>query len=244
MKTTRLGILKQVTPLFIMFVAFTAIADEGFHNESELGLVFTTGNSSTNTVNLKQQNTYGWALHFLKFKANYLTTKSNDTLSARNWSLGLRYEYELAKDQFNLFIGEEILSDTFAGLKNRYNTDIGGKYIIIKEDALTWFAEAGYRYTYDEKVDDSKASQHYARFYTEAQRNFTKTVSLKAWVELLPNFSDSTDWLLNGELSLAAALSDIFSLKTGYNLRFDNKLNPGATKNLDTTFTTALVAKF
>jgi putative salt-induced outer membrane protein YdiY len=49
---------------------------------------------------------------------------------------------------------------------------------------------------------------------------------------------------MNSELSISAALNNVFSMKTGYLLRYDNLPNPGAFAKTDTLLTTALVAKF
>jgi putative salt-induced outer membrane protein len=79
---------------------------------------------------------------------------------------------------------------------------------------------------------------------TELMRAWTKTFSTKYWVEFLPNLSDSAGYRLNTELSGNAALSEIFSIKLGYLIRYNNTPPAGAAKQTDSTFTTALVAKF
>lgn len=233
--------------LFILLAAVVSTAsantEVGFKNESEAGVVVTSGNAPTQSYNFKQQNAYGWDKNTLKLNGRFLKTIANQLESARNWAVALRFERGFG-ESWSLFAGQELQSDVFAGIDQRYNTDLGGKYLITKSDALKWNAEAGYRYTNEFRVNNTVQRSQYGRVYSEAIYTFNPTVSAKYWLEYLPNFSFSNDWQLNTELSLSATLTEIFSVKTGYLVRYDNQINVGATKTTDTTFTTALVAKF
>jgi putative salt-induced outer membrane protein len=222
--------------------AVTDAATLGLHNESEVGVVVTSGNAPTNTFNFRQLNTYGWDLELVRFNARFLKTSTRSAETAKNWALGLRYERELA-EQFGLYFGQAIESDPFAGYFQRYNTDAGGKYFLLKEDALVWTAEAGYRYTIENRRAGD-VNQSYLRFYTEASRAWTKTFSTKLWVEYLPNMSDSSDYQLNTEASANAAISDLFAIKLAYLIRNRGILVAPATEKTDAQFSTALVAKF
>jgi putative salt-induced outer membrane protein len=119
---------------------------DGWKNESQAGLVLTKGNSDTSTQSLGEVASYQFGQNIVKLTANYLYSKSSDVVSAKSWNLGLRYE-RILTDKFSIFAGESVEGNQFAGVNQRYNTDIGGKYTIVKDDELTWFAEAGYRYT-------------------------------------------------------------------------------------------------
>lgn len=218
-------------------------ADEfNLKNESEAGIVVTSGNSKSQSYNLKQTSTGEWEKNTLKLTAGYLKTTSGDTTSALQWNLGLRYERAFS-EMVSGFAAQSVESDLFAGKLQRYNTDVGAKYAISKSEEFTWFAELGYRYAQENLTTGANSSQNYARVYTEATRNFSKTVALKYWIEFLPNFTVSQDWQLNTELSLSAALSTVFSVKSAYLLKVD-QLPPTGKEKADSTFTTALVAKF
>lgn len=211
-------------------------------NESEAGVVITGGNSQVSTISFKQLNSYQWSSNTAKFNGGYLRSSTAGTETALRWNGGLRYERALS-DNYSLFAGQGVESDKFQNLLQRYTTDLGGKYIFIKKEELNWFAEAGYRFQRDNYVSFFK-NFNYARIYTEAVKAFNKSVSAKLWVEYLPNITTWQDYQINGELSLSAVLSEVFSLKTGYLLRFDNMPAPGVAFKTDSTFTTALVAKY
>ena len=216
--------------------------DHVFKDESEVGLVITTGNSKTQSYNLKQNNQYNWDLDILKFEGRFLDTSSNSVTTAKKWSLGLRYEREIA-DHYSVFVGQNVESDQFSGYLQRYNTDVGAKYFIFKDETFVWNAEAGYRYTIENRLT-GQVKQNYVRLFSEAKRNFNKAVSLKLNFEYLKNLTDTSDNQVNSELSVSAILSEVFSIKTGYLVKYRSVLPPPATEKFDTQTTTALVAKF
>jgi putative salt-induced outer membrane protein YdiY len=101
-----------------------------------------------------------------------------------------------------------------------------------------------FRYTIENQLSGIQEKLNYGRAYTEVTKNWTESVSTKFDFEYLPNLTIASDYQMNGELSISAALNNVFSVKSGYMLRYDNLLNPGASAKTDTLFTTALVAKF
>jgi putative salt-induced outer membrane protein len=215
---------------------------DGWKNESQAGVVLTSGNTDTSSLNAAEIASYLFSDNLFKLTGGYLYQKSGQVLSGKSWNLGLRYE-RILSEKVGVFVGESVEGDQFAGVNQRYNSDIGAKYSLVKEDTLNWSAELGYRYTKENLILVSR-SLNYARLYTEIEKKFSATVSVKYWIEYLPNFTDSSDWQLNTELSLSAAISSIFSVKSAYLGKYDHEVNaPGLTK-LDKTFTTSLVAKF
>ncbi|MGZ3788714.1 MAG: DUF481 domain-containing protein [Bacteriovorax sp.] len=213
-------------------------------NESELGVIIAKGNSDTQSYAAKEMVGYNWEdLNTLKFDGRYLQTKNAGIENAKYWMTGLRYDRILGA-QLGMFLGEMLESDKYAGFDQKYNTDIGAKYRIIRELKLQWNAELGYRYTIENQLNGTQNKLHYIRAYTEAIKEWTQGVSTKLWFEYLPNLTIASDYQMNSELSISAALNRIFSVKSGYLLRYDHLPNPGAHATTNTLFTTALVAKF
>jgi putative salt-induced outer membrane protein len=215
---------------------------EGLSNESSAGIVVTSGNSETSTLNLNQKNAWLVAKNIYKFEGLYLHTSNQGIEQSLQWSLGLRFERELS-DQFNIFIAETENSDRYQGINQRYNTDLGGKYYFEKNEALNWFSEAGYRFTRENYPYGFK-NLNFIRLYNEMERTFHKGLSAKWWFEYLPNLTQWKGYQFNSELSLAMSLTDIFALKSAYQIRYNNEPPTGVAKTTDTTFTTSLVAKF
>jgi putative salt-induced outer membrane protein YdiY len=82
------------------------------------------------------------------------------------------------------------------------------------------------------------------RLYVEANRDWNKACSSKLGIEYLPNFTISSDYQLNLNLSGTAAITEIFALKSAYEVKYRNVPVAPAVDQTDTQFTTAIVAKF
>lgn len=231
----------------IIFIAallgLSGLAHAQLTNESELGIASANGNTKTQTFNAKQLNDYKWDNNVASFKARYLNAKASGVETARYFMSGLRYENQVSS-HFGIFLGETFEKDKFAGIEQRFMTDLGGKYRFIESETTKWFAELGYRYMHEERLDETFAFSNYGRLYSEWEHKWNPAFSTKYWAEILPNISEAKDWQFNTEFSLSAALNSIFSLKTGVLLRYDHAPAPGVIYKTDTLFTTALVAKF
>jgi putative salt-induced outer membrane protein len=219
-----------------------AITTAGFHDDSEGGIVIVAGNAQSQSYNLLQGNTYGWDSNLVKLFGKYLQSSTGGVETAKYWTIGVRYERELSP-RVGVFAGQLVESDVFSGYNQRYSSDVGGKYVILKEDAMYWNVEAGYRYTVENR-QTSQVNESFVRLYTEASRNWTKTFSTTYWLEGLPNLSNSEDYQINTSLSASAALNDVFAIKLAYLLKYRNILVGNATVNTDTQYSTSLVAKF
>ena len=228
------------TLVFGLGISIQAFAE--YKNESSAGVVVTSGNAQTSSISLKQKSEYDWNGNVLKAFGDFLTASNKGVESAYNWDLGLRYERELS-DRFSVFLGERVDSDKYQNLLQRYSTDIGGKYSFIKDETWNWLSEAGYRFSRENYPYGFK-NFNFLRFYNELERHFSKTVSAKWWIEYLPNITLWQAYQLNTELSLSAVLTDIFSIKSGYLIRYYNAPPTGTVYKTDTAFTTAIVAKF
>lgn len=227
---------------FLLFLlSTTAIAGE-WKSEDEAGVIISTGNSRTQSLSAKEKTTYEWSLNTLDSKASYLESKNEGKLSALRWDAGLRYERSLG-DRWRIFLGQSVESDTFAGYRQRHASDLGARRWFVKiEKEWEWFSELGYRYQIENRTDNSHLHSNIVRIYSEVSHQWSATSSSKYWIEYLPNFSHSQDWLLNSELSSSFAITSIFALKLAYLVKYNN--HPVNAKNTDSTYTTALVAKF
>lgn len=215
-----------------------------FTHESEVSLVQTGGNSEVETNNLKTTNLYKWEANQLKFGGHYIYGETNNGVSARNWDVNAKYERAISP-HFSLTLGEMIEGNRFTGIKARYNSDFGIRYYFIKTDLKNLFTELGYRYSIEDRYEPLQNTyDNKARFYNELNHKISETVQYKIWLEIVPNFSESDDYLINGEASITSILNSIFSLKVAYMGMYDNRPAFAGFKNYDYTTTTAIVTKF
>jgi putative salt-induced outer membrane protein len=230
---------------FLFLFSLPALSAEPaspWKNESQAGVVLTSGNTRNTTLNATQATSYEFDANLLKFSGSYLFQKSAGVNTGKYWSVGLRYERALS-EKFSLFFGQTVEGDKFKGISQRYNSDLGAKYFLVKADDLNWFFEGGYRLT-KENARNRKRTLQYARAYTEIEKKWSATFSTKYWLEALPNFTESDDWQLNTELSASAALNSVFSFKTAYLLKYDNQVNSVGIVKSDRVTTASLIAKF
>ena len=229
--------------IIALLIFFSQNIQAKIANESELGILLAKGNSDSQSYSAKEVLSERWDNNSLKFDGRYLQTKTSGIENARFWLTGLRYDRELST-RLATFLGEILESNKFAGYNQKYNSDIGFKYALTKEEKFLWNVELGYRYTVENQLSGTSAKLHYIRSYIEAEKKWAEGVTTKLWFEYLPNFTTGSDYQMNSEFSVSAALNNVFSLKSGYLLRYDNLPNPGAVAKTDTLLTTALVAKF
>jgi putative salt-induced outer membrane protein len=221
------------------------VVKKPFKNDAEVGIVVTGGNSQTSTLSFKEAALYQWDKNVTKFSGSYLETSNNSIQQSLLWTAGLRYERELTP-RLNIFIGEGLESDKFQNILQRYTTDIGAKHFFEKNEKMNWFAELGYRFNRENYPSGPVYFKNYSiiRAYHEIEYFWTKTFSTKWWFEYLPNVTYWPAYQINSELSVSTILTDMFSLKSGYQVRYYNAPPANTRYKTDTIFTTALVAKF
>jgi len=231
--------------IFALALLLAVPAQAEYKNESEAGVVIASGNSRSQSMSFKQDGKYLWSeKNTLGLKGSFLQSKSFGVLNSKRWDVALRYDRELSP-RFSLFAGQGVESDRFAGFLQRYNSDLGPRYVIYREEkAWDWIAELGYRYSRERRTAGQVVNKQQARLYSEINRSWTATASSKLWAEYIHDFSNSTDWALNAELSTTAAISSYLSVKLAYLLKYDHQPAPGAKEKKDTLYTTSLVAKF
>lgn len=216
----------------------------GWGHESEASAVISSGNASNQTYSVSQKTQYVWEMDAIKTTARYLLGKTSGSETARNWALGTRYERGLSKI-LSVYLGYQLDSNIFANLDYRHTGDVGGKYILLQDKKHQLFTEVGYRITDEHQLNPVQhLTSQFIRTYAEWGAAWTPTLSSKAYVEYLPNLTRGADWQLNSEVSLAVTLTEIFSLKTAYLFLYRNTPAGVGKKQLDSLFTTALVAKF
>ncbi len=218
-------------------------------NESEASVVQVGGNATSESYSAKSTTKYQLDANAITAMGRYLQTRAGGTETAKQWDATLRLEREFGAS-WAVFIQQGAESNTYSGYLQRDNTDLAVKYNFFKTVESTLLSEAGVRSTKTISSNGEGVSYfNSGRLYVEYSAKVNESVSAKAWVEYLPNFKDSDAYLVNYEPSLSVMMSQIFSIKVAYLVKYHNKLAvaPYAIPNEkkeDTSFTTALVAKF
>lgn len=246
----------RISSLLICLL-FICAAQAKISTETELSSIQTGGNSTVETYNLKTLSKLAKEKSIFSFGGHYTLSASEQVNaegdeekveSARNWDANAKYEQTMS-DSFSGFVGVIVEGDEFSGIKQRENVDLGGKYYFHKTDKTTSFTEVGARYSIErttKRNEDGEDVFNYtkARLYYEIAHQKSESLSYKFWLEYIPNFTESEDYLVTYEPSVAVALSNMFSMKVAYKAVYDNVPNVEGNENTDYTFTTSLIAKF
>lgn len=233
---------KSLLTLVLSLSAISSMAQ--FASEDELSMITTSGNSELKTYAAKSNNTYKFEKNALGLKGSYTYGESDSVRTTEKWDGQLRFDHQLL-EKLNVFAAELVEANRFAGFSRRYNSDLGLKYLVLKDDKNSLSFEVSYRYSLEENtsnaIADKKDSK--SRIYSEVEKILNENVTGKLWLEYLPNFTESEDYQINFEPSLSVSLSKIFSLKTSYLWKYDHEPVAGK-KTHDTTYTTSIIAKF
>jgi putative salt-induced outer membrane protein YdiY len=216
--------------------------------EGEAAIVAVTGNTESQTYNLKQHAEYDVGVGLLKQEFRYLRALFGDTESAEQFAVGLRYEQKLS-DTWNAFLAQNVESDVFAGYYARYNTDLGFVHAWFKTDDSEATVEGGYRLQItDPAFLGGVTSRNRGRLGASGKLRLRDGMNLSLKAEYLATLDEFADWDLNGAAAIDFVLTSVFSVKTGYELKYRAQpviLAGGVTaRNADGLFTTSLVAKF
>lgn len=229
--------------LLPLLVCLTAFA--GFKNESEVSTLATGGNQQVESYLAKTLNTFEWReMNTYWAGGHYTYGEAAGEVSARDWDVLNKYERRITT-HMALTLGELIEGYRFQGIKARYNSDLGFKYYFIKTDLVNFFSEVGYRYTIEDRYSPGvNQYENKGRLLTEYNRKASETFQYRFWAEYVPNFTNSSDYLVTYEASLTSILNSLLSLKVAYRGMYDQEPAVVGNKNYDYTWTTSLVAKF
>lgn len=218
--------------------------ERAWKGQAEFSYVRTTGNTDTASLAGKS---------ILEYKFNPVTTGS--------WKIGVLYREDdgrtraesystefridrLHTEKTYLYVLGGWNRDRFAGIDQRYygGGGVGRRFLGGPKRFLA--GEVGLNHTRNEYVDGSDSDFLTGRAFAKYEYAFTEKNRFLQSVEFLFDFSNSSHFRLNSETALVAALTDVFSLKASYTVRYENRPVPARFERADTRTTMALVANF
>ncbi len=184
----------------------------------------------------------------------------------------LRYDRYFGELQ-SVFLLTTGRHDRFQGLDFRWNVDPGYKRLFFNTPKTAFWGEAGYDFQYDIREDTAltpidpttnmtametcpggptlpglpclskTGSDHSIRAFVGYRHAFNDSVTASTGLEYLQSFIHSTNYRLNFDARLAAALAGGFSVGIGVSVRYDHNPLPGKV-NTDTATTLSLIYSF
>ncbi|WII71340.1 DUF481 domain-containing protein [Bdellovibrio sp. 22V] len=214
-----------------------------FAAELEGGIIHIRGNAEVENYSVRGVASYLQEKNRYSLYGRYIQSQDDGVESSRNWSTGLRYDFELT-NRWGIFAGYKYEGDRFAGFFQRDSTDIGLRYYFIRNDDTSWAGEVGYRYSHVFYILEPSSYDSLVRLYTAYLQNTeNRNVAWGIWLEYLPIVSSDTNWQANGEAFVTMMFNQVFALKISYLAMFQD--SPAETvERMEKTFQTTLLARF
>ena len=215
-----------------------------WHDQAELSFVQTGGNTDVTTLSLKNLLTYRVSRSLsLSWKVEALNSMKSGTQTAERYLTELRGDYLITQRMYGIAT-TAWLRDRFAGIDAHYDGALGVGYRFLDGPRHTLTGEAGLNYTYEQYINNTSDDYPGSRLFGKYQFAITEKNSVSQSLEYLQDLELIRGQVLHSETALTAALTDLFSLKASYTVRFNSKPVPARLKKTDTTLAMALVATF
>jgi len=215
--------------LMITLSTVNVLAEEKtWKDEAELSFVDASGNTKVTTLAAKNALKVAFTERVTgTWKLQALYGKTDGEKTAENYMTELRGDYaQTARLYYLATVGW--LQDKFAGTDSRYTIGLGSGYKFLDGPKHFLAAEAGLTYTMDDYTDGTSENYPGGRLFGQYDYAFSEKTKFTQTLEYLPDFKDSENWLLNSETALIAGLNSVLSMKTGYQVKYDNQPVPGA----------------
>jgi putative salt-induced outer membrane protein len=240
------GVKWIMVALMVSAIATAGYAEETkkWSDQAELSFVDTAGNTDVTSLAAKNRLRYAFSEDLVgswKLAALYAETDGEKT--AESYATELRMDYDYTDKIYFAGIGGWF-KDEFAGIESRYyiGPAVGYRYLTGPKHFLT--GEAGLNYVMEEYTDETDSNYLQGRLFGIYEYAFTDKNRFSQSLEFLYDFEDSDNYNINSETAVISALTDAFSLKASYVIKYDNEPVPATLDDTDTILSVALVANF
>jgi len=231
--------------LFILFVFVSgnvlAQQNKTWEDEAEVSYVQTTGNTKTKHLSLKNLLTYAPHQRFeTSWEAKALYNENDGNRTAERYSTELRADYSFSKRFYSAFLAGWT-RDEFSGIENSYylGPTLGYKILIGPKHYLR--AEPGFDYNFDEYTDKTDESYLRGRLFAKYTYEFTDKTRFTQSLKYLQDIQEQENFNITSDTALITSLTDILSMKTSYEVKYDNSPVPEDLEETDTTLSVTLV---
>lgn len=212
----------------------------GWSGKGEFGLVSTTGNTDTSSLNLGLEFMYNSEKWRHTFSAAALKSKDSGETTAKRWSVGEQSDYKLSEKSY-VFGAVRYDNDDFSAYSDQGTASVGyGRQVLDTEkQKLKLEAGVGYR-TATVAATDEEENGVIFRGLADWLWQITPSTSLGDRF-LVEAGSDNT--YIQNDLALTVAINSRFALGLNYQVRNNSEVPPGVDKT-DTQTSVNLIYNF
>lgn len=235
-------LLIVVSLFFLGTVLKSSSAEKPWTNATEVSVLSSNGNTRSNTTSAKNTFNYKWSQSAFELIFGGLGARNKGETVAEKYFANEKYSYKLS-DRNYAFEKFGWDKDRFAGIKNRYESNLGLGRELIKRPTDLLIFELGGGYVNEERENTKVNDFSSGRAYSKYTRTLSPTANFSQDAEYIANFEDKDDFRVNTETALTATLTTHLSLKVGYTWKHVGKPAVGFGRN-DTTTSVALIANY
>jgi putative salt-induced outer membrane protein YdiY len=210
----------------------------------ELGASFvgTSGNSDTSSFGASFQAHRRWTLWQMDALASAVENDSGGVQTAEQYIAALRAKRKLT-ERISATSGIRFERDRFQGLDLRSLLDGGLSYLLIRQpkwrlDGLTTVA-----WNHEDRTTGETLNQAEGLLEAVSKYSFSASADTTQRFRFYPNFSESSGYRTEAEITAQAAMNRRLALKFEFLWRYSHDPVPGF-KRSDTTTTASLVVRW
>jgi putative salt-induced outer membrane protein len=217
------------------------VLDTSWKGIGEFGFVSTSGNTDTESLNLRLEFTKETEDWRFRLGGTALTSSKDGTKDAQRYTAELQTDRKLTEKSY-LFAAYRYDADKFGAYDPQQSITVGYGRELMKSDRHQLNGEVGIGYKKSEAADSGETSDEMiGRFLLDDIWTITANT---AWNNrlLIEAGSDNTFTQFNS--GLVVSMSERFALKLGWEYRHNSDIPAGVADKTDTTTTANLVYNF
>ena len=213
-----------------------------WQNAVSLGVTLTRGNSdnTTFTADYLGQKKTPFNEYKVGLSAAYGDTSGSETVN--NYKAFTQWNH-LFTDRFYGYLRVDGLRDVISDVDYRFTIGPGLGYYLLKTTKTTFAVEGGG--AFEAQRLDNTGDNTFATLRLADRFEFKVNDRVRVWqdAEILPQVDRFSNYIVNFEIGVEAALTRSFALKSYFDDNFESRPAPGKLKN-DAKLVTALSYKF
>jgi len=204
--------------------------------------VGTSGNSDTSSTGADFQMHGRWPVWQIESGASAIRTSSNNIKTAERYLAGIRGKRKLTPI-VGLSAGEKVERDKFSGIDFRSILDGGLSWALVRLPAWTLDGVTALAWSHERPVVGETANDAVGVLQLLSRIPLGPGADSTQRFTAYPNFSRSSAYRTEAEVTAQAALNGRLALKAGYLVRYAHQPIPGF-KTTDNTLTASVVVRW
>ncbi|WP_457597627.1 DUF481 domain-containing protein [Hydrogenimonas sp.] len=214
-----------------------------FRQHVELAYLGTSGNSDSNTLSALYSNEYqATAMDDIHFRADAYYGDKDGVKTDERYRAHIIGNHHF-DPKWYAYAEAGALRNTFEGYNQQYNGGLGVGYMIFDDATQTLKVRGGYQYRYANLTTGDDEDFHYAKLGVNHDYRFNEKTELVSELNALEDLEETNDYEIVFRTALKTALMANFSLKVGFEVKYDNTPVEGK-DTTDTTTTVGIVYDF